>query len=155
MQLNVKADNKTKSQVLKKILSFVKKNKNDEAKLSSFYVKLSAQIQEKPANISQWIEYESVKGKIESLQLVITKEVSKFIHLISTLKLKIDTPEFTDINVRLSKEAITNRLKDFMKAAKEEETMLKNNPTLMRLIEDLSPNKTKKKTLSAKDRIIK
>ena len=71
MQLTKKADNKTKSQLIKKLVGYYKKNKTDESKMSSFYVKLSSQIQENPSNLHIWMDYEYLRSKIDSLQFVV------------------------------------------------------------------------------------
>lgn len=121
MQLNKNADNKTKSQNIKKFINFYKKNKNDESKLTQFYVKLSQQMQENPGDLQIWIEYEYTKSRIESSQTAISKEVFKFLTIVNNMKLQYDAPDFAEISAKFSKSTIINKISEFLQCAKDEE----------------------------------
>ena len=121
MQLNKNADNKTKSQNIKKFINFYKKNKNDEGKLTQFYVKLSQQMQENPGDLQIWIEYEYTKSRIESSQTAISKEVFKFLTIVNNMKLQYDAPDFAEISAKFSKSTIINKISEFLQCAKDEE----------------------------------
>ena len=69
MQLTKKADNKTKSQLIKKLVGYYKKNKTDESKMSSFYVKLSSQIQENPSHEQPTGKPNGLQGKTEETEM--------------------------------------------------------------------------------------
>lgn len=121
MQLNKNADNKTKTQNIKKFINFYKKNKNDEGKLTQFYVKLSQQMQENPGDLQIWIEYEYTKSRIESSQTAISKEVFKFLTIVNNMKLQYDAPDFAEISAQYSKTTIINKISELLQCAKDEE----------------------------------
>ena len=155
MQLTKNADNKTKSQLIKKLVSYYKKNKTDESKISSFYVKLSSQIQENPSNLHIWMDYEYLRSKIDSLQFAISKEVTKFLQICTNLKLKYDAKDFNDISAKYSKQTIINKISEYIQFGKDEEIILQKNPILIKILENYDPTKIKKKNISMVDKIIK
>ena len=155
MQLTKKADNKTKSQLIKKLVGYYKKNKTDESKMSSFYVKLSSQIQENPSNLHIWMDYEYLRSKIDSLQFAISKELTKFLQICTNLKLKYDAQDFNDISAKFSKQTIINKINEYIQCGKDEEIILQRNPFLIKILENYDPTKIKKKNISFGDKIIK
>ena len=155
MQLTKKADNKTKSQLIKKLVGYYKKNKTDESKMSSFYVKLSSQIQENPLNLHIWMDYEYLRSKIDSLQFAISKELTKFLQICTNLKLKYDAQDFNDISAKFSKQTIINKINEYIQCGKDEEIILERNPFLIKILENYDPTKIKKKNISFGDKIIK
>ena len=155
MQLSESADNKTKTQLVKKFISYYKKNKTDEAKLTSFYVKLSSQIQENPTDLHFWMDYEYLRSKIDSLQFGICKEVSKFLQICTNLKLNYNSKDFNDRSAKFSKQTIINKINEFLQCVKEEDVMFHNHPILTKLIEKYDPTKIKKKNCFFQDKLIK
>lgn len=155
MQLTKSADNKTKTHLIKKFVSYYKKNKSDEGKLTSFYVKLSSQIQENPADLHFWMEYEYLRSKIDSLQFGITKEVSKFLQICTNLKLNYDSKDFNDISAKFSKQTIINKINEFLQCLKDEEAMVTKHPIIIKINENYDPTKIKKKNIFFQDKLIK
>lgn len=155
MQLTKSADNKTKTHLVKKFVSYYKKNKSDEGKLTSFYVKLSSQIQENPTDLPFWMEYEYLRSKIDSLQFGITKEVSKFLQICTNLKLNYDSKDFNDISAKFSKQTIINKINEFLQCIKDEEAMVTKHPIIIKIIENYDPTKIKKKNIFFQDKLIK
>ena len=155
MQLTKSADNKTKTHLIKKFVSYYKKNKSDEGKLTSFYVKLSSQIQENPTDLHFWMEYEYLRSKIDSLQFGITKEVSKFLQICTNLKLNYDSKDFNDISAKFSKQTIINKINEFLQCIKDEEVMVTKHPIIIKIIENYDPTKIKKKNIFFQDKLIK
>ena len=155
MQLTKSADNKTKTHLVKKFVSYYKKNKSDEGKLTSFYVKLSSQIQENPTDLHFWMEYEYLRSKIDSLQFGITKEVSKFLQICTNLKLNYDSKDFNDISAKFSKQTIINKINEFLQCIKDEEAMVTKHPIIIKIIENYDPTKIKKKNIFFQDKLIK
>lgn len=155
MQLTKSADNKTKTHLVKKFVSYYKKNKSDEGKLTSFYVKLSSQIQENPTDLPFWMEYEYLRSKIDSLQFGITKEVSKFLQICTNLKLNYDSKDFNDISAKFSKQTIINKINEFLQCIKDEEVMVTKHPIIIKIIENYDPTKIKKKNIFFQDKLIK
>ena len=155
MQLTKSADNKTKTHLVKKFVSYYKKNKSDEGKLTSFYVKLSSQIQENPADLHFWMEYEYLRSKIDSLQFGVTKEVSKFLQICTNLKLNYDSKDFNDISAKFSKQTIINKINEFLQCIKDEEAMVTKHPIIIKIIENYDPTKIKKKNIFFQDKLIK
>ena len=155
MQLTKSADNKTKTHLIKKFVSYYKKNKSDEGKLTSFYVKLSSQIQENPTDLPFWMEYEYLRSKIDSLQFGITKEVSKFLQICTNLKLNYDSKDFNDISAKFSKQTIINKINEFLQCIKDEEAMVTKHPIIIKIIENYDPTKIKKKNIFFQDKLIK
>lgn len=155
MQLTKSADNKTKTHLIKKFVSYYKKNKSDEGKLTSFYVKLSSQIQENPTDLHFWMEYEYLRSKIDSLQFGITKEVSKFLQICTNLKLNYDSKDFNDISAKFSKQTIINKINEFLQCIKDEEAMVTIHPIIIKIIKNYNPTKINKKNIFFQDKLIK
>lgn len=155
MQLTKSADNKIKTHLVKKFVSYYKKNKSDEGKLTSFYVKLSSQIQENPTDLPFWMEYEYLRSKIDSLQFGITKEVSKFLQICTNLKLNYDSKDFNDISAKFSKQTIINKINEFLQCIKDEEAMVTKHPIIIKIIKNYNPTKINKKNIFFQDKLIK
>lgn len=119
MNINSNFENKTKMQNIKKIISYFKKNRNDNFKLSNFFLRLSQQINEDLQTTKTWIEYEYIKHKIENCLISINKEFTKYLTIINN-NISYKDQNNTDANVINTKKAIQIKYEELIQLSKEE-----------------------------------
>lgn len=120
IMLNKDTDHKTKGQVIKKLLNYVKKNKMDELRMTSFKMKLSNQTKRDYTDISDWLEYEGVKNRMESLLSSIGKEIYKLIDIMNENHLTFEVL-ITDPKSKLVRQTIASKINEYMRNSRDEE----------------------------------
>lgn len=158
LQLNKSANNKTKVQIVKKLVMYYKKNINDKLKLSNFYMKISSHLNESVNNIKEWIKYVYNKMKIEFYVGDIQRKILKLFEKIDINSVN-DSNEFNVLkcdNMATKSDIISiyNKLKE-MNDALEESVGIENNDNVKRIIDEYNPSKYKKKILLYKGKLIK
>ena len=113
-------ENKSKMQNIKKFIAFYKKNRNEEGKLATFYMRLSSQLKERVADIQSWIELEAARTKLESLLNNISKELTKFLTMVEQYNVPYDG-DLSQLDVRFTKSSVLNKINDYLLTSIEEE----------------------------------
>ena len=156
LQLNKSSDYKTKAQIIKKLVSYYKKNLRDDNKISAFYMKLSSHISESVQHIKQWIKYELNKFKVKGYVLDIPRKIAKVSDSIDIHNMNegFNTIKSDNLEMKIEINSIYNKLNE-MNAMLNESILIESDENVMRIVDAYNPAKTRKKMLSYKGKLIK